>query len=133
MLVFIYCFNVIELKMKFNRYLAPPHLCAAMVEDIELNRAALDALCRRFCVRRLELFGSAAATGRFDPASSDFDFLVEFDPHCPMGLFHQFIDFQLALQDLFGRNVDLVEQSAIRNPYFRQAVDRAPRAVLYAA
>jgi hypothetical protein len=80
----------------------------------------------------LELFGSAAAE-RFDRDSSDFDFLVDFDPHCSMGPFHQYIDFQMALEELFGRSVDLVEQSAIRNPYFRQAVNRAPRTLLYAA
>jgi predicted nucleotidyltransferase len=103
-----------------------------MVTHIELHRAALDAHCRRFCVRRLELFGSAAA-GRFEPATSDFDFLVEFEAHCPLGPFHQFVDFQIALEELFGRSVDLVEESAIRNPYFRQAVGCAPRTLLYAA
>jgi predicted nucleotidyltransferase len=103
-----------------------------MVKAIELHRAALVALCRRYCVRRLELFGSAAA-GRFDPDSSDFDFLVEFESHCPMGPFRQFVDFQMALEELLGRSVDLVEESAIRNPYFRQAVGCAPRTLLYAA
>jgi len=36
------------------------------------------------------------------------------------------------LQDLFGRDVDLVEARTIRNPYFQQAVDRE-RVELYAA
>ena len=103
-----------------------------MIELVLLHRRALDDLCLRFDVRRLELFGSAAS-GRFDPASSDLDFLVEFQPESSMGPFHQYIDFQLALEQLFGRSVDLVEHSAIRNPYFRQAVERAPRTLLYAA
>ena len=42
-------------------------------EIVETNLPALQALCRRFGVRRLDLFGSAA-TGRFDPALSDLDF-----------------------------------------------------------
>jgi predicted nucleotidyltransferase len=103
-----------------------------MLAQICLHQPALEELCRRFCVRRLELFGSAA-TDRFDFAASDLDFLVEFEQESPMGPFHQYIDFQIALEELFGRPVDLVEPSAIRNPYFRQAVDRGQRTVLYAA
>lgn len=44
---------------------------------------ALAALCRRFRVRRLDLFGSAAAAGGFDPARSDLDLLVAFEPMAP--------------------------------------------------
>ena len=99
---------------------------------IRTHQRPLDELCRQFCVRRLELFGSAA-TERFDPLASDLDFLVEFEPQSPMGPFHQYFDFQAALEELFGRPVDLVEPSAIRNPYFRQAVDRGQRVLLYAA
>jgi predicted nucleotidyltransferase len=80
----------------------------------------------------LELFGSATHE-RFDSASSDMDFLVEFDRDSPMGPFRQYFDFKAALEDVFGRPVDLVERSAIRNPYFLQAVDRGRRVLLYAA
>src|SRR5437868_2455456 len=97
----------------------PNDVIKTMLDEIHQHRLTLEALCRRFGVRRLELFGSAAS-GRFDSASSDIDFLVEFLPESAMGPFHQFIDFQLELQKLFGRQVDLVERSAIRNPYFRQ-------------
>jgi predicted nucleotidyltransferase len=103
-----------------------------VIEQIREHQAAIAELCRTFCVRRLELFGSAA-NDRFDADSSDFDFLVEFLPKSPMGPFHQFIDFKIALERLFGRPVDLVEPSAIRNRYFRQAVDRDRRMLLYAA
>ena len=48
-----------------------------MIADIALHREELRDLCRRFHVRRLEVFGSAAR-GDFDPARSDIDFLVEF-------------------------------------------------------
>jgi predicted nucleotidyltransferase len=103
-----------------------------MLDQIQSEQPALERLCQEFCIRRLELFGSAAS-GRFDPVTSDFDFLVEFNSESPMGPFRQFIDFKIALEQLFGRPVDLVEASAIRNPYFREAVDRGPRKLLYAA
>ncbi|MGN6033725.1 MAG: nucleotidyltransferase family protein, partial [Thermomicrobiales bacterium] len=47
-----------------------------MIALIQDNVQEIRALCERFDVRRLELFGSAA-TGRFDPAHSDIDFLVD--------------------------------------------------------
>ena len=51
---------------------------AMMIDEIALRRDELRAVCRRFHVRRLDLFGSAAR-GDFDPERSDVDFLVEFD------------------------------------------------------
>ena len=48
-----------------------------MIDLVEEKRDALGALCRRFHVKRLEIFGSAV-TGRFDPSRSDLDFLVDF-------------------------------------------------------
>jgi len=50
-----------------------------MIPEIERCRTDLEALCKRFRVRRLEAFGSAV-TGRFRTATSDIDFLVEFQP-----------------------------------------------------
>ncbi len=50
-----------------------------MIAEISSHREELEEVCRRFHVRRLDLFGSAASDD-FDPAGSDLDFLVEFDP-----------------------------------------------------
>lgn len=50
-----------------------------MRPEIEQHRAAIAELCRRYRVRRLEVFGSAARGDDFDPARSDFDFLAEFE------------------------------------------------------
>jgi predicted nucleotidyltransferase len=103
-----------------------------MISLIESKLALLQELCRRFGVRRLELFGSAATDG-FDPLQSDLDFLVEFLPEQQLGpwLRHYF-EFQSELVRLFGRSVDLVLSGAVRNPYFRRELDRT-RTVLYAA
>lgn len=90
-----------------------------------LPAAALERipdLCRQYHVRRLDLFGSAA-DGRFDPARSDIDLLVTFEPNQAAGGFHMYFDFRDALIALFQREVDLVEESAIVNPYFRREVE----------
>jgi uncharacterized protein len=89
------------------------------------------ALCRAHRVKRLELFGSAA-TDRFDPLSSDLDFLVEFEDLGERGWFDAYFGLKESLERLFKRSVDLVMPRAIRNPYFLESI--APsRTLLYAA
>ncbi len=95
------------------------------------NRVQLEGLCRRYGVRRLELFGSAV-TGQDQPGQSDFDFLVEFESFPDGAYADAYFGFLEALEALFGRGVDLVVASAIRNPYFRQSVERT-KTLLYAA
>ncbi len=103
-----------------------------MVALIEHNQLALEALCRTHRVRRLELFGSAAQ-GKFDPLQSDLDFLVVFEPLSPAAHADSYFGLLAALQDLFQREVDLVEAEAITNPYFKRALVSSVRQVLYAA
>ena len=91
----------------------------------------LAEVCRRFHVKRLELFGSAVAGG-FRAEGSDLDFLVEFLPLGPGEHAEAYFGLLEALEDLFGRSVDLVMADAIRNRYFRESVD-STRRPLYAA
>jgi hypothetical protein len=102
-----------------------------MISEIEQHRREIDALCREYGVERLALFGSAA-TGGFRANSSDLDFLVEFRSPLTPGYANRYFGLLEGLQNLFKRPVDLVVESAIRNPYFREAVDRN-QALLYAA
>jgi predicted nucleotidyltransferase len=102
-----------------------------MIAQIEQRRAELEALCRRFQVRRLEIFGSAAA-GELRGEESDLDFLVEFEPQAGPGYADRYFGLLESLEALFGRPVDLVIASAIKNPYFRESVERT-KVVLYAA
>jgi uncharacterized protein len=81
-----------------------------MIADIATHREELAELCRRFHVRRLDVFGSAAR-GDFDPARSDLDFLVEFA--APEDELAGFLDFKEALEALLARRVDLVDRKAI--------------------
>ena len=82
-----------------------------MIADLTSHREELRELCRRFHVRRLDVFGSAARGGDFDTARSDVDFLVEFAAQGD-DLAH-LLDFKQALEALLGRRVDLVDRKAI--------------------
>jgi uncharacterized protein len=95
------------------------------------HREALTELCRRFHVRSLFVFGSAARDD-FDPDRSDVDLLVEFEP-LPNGAYADaYFGLQEGLEALLGHETDLVTTSALRNPYVRADIERT-RMLLYAA
>lgn len=102
-----------------------------MEKQVEQKREQVAELCRQYHVQRLEIFGSALRDD-FDAQHSDLDFLVEFEP-LPTGSYAKtYFGLIEALEKLFCRPVDLVVASAIRNPYFRESVDRS-KTLLYAA
>ena len=90
---------------------------------IAQHRPGIAAICQRYGIRRLEVFGSAARADDFDPDHSDADFLVEFAPGVEPGL-HTIFDAKADLEALLGRGVDLVEPGAVRNPYVLDSINR---------
>ena len=98
---------------------------------IESKRSELAKICRRFHVRRLDLFGSASG-GDFDPYRSDVDLLVEFGVGGDMMAFRQYFGLREALATLFDRPVDLIVAPAVKNPYIWRSI-QATRENLYAA
>jgi predicted nucleotidyltransferase len=93
-----------------------------MIALVEQKKNDLAGLCRLFNVERLDLFGSAA-TGSFQPASSDLDFIVRFSAPLAGSYLDRYLDFAEALEQLFQRPVDLLTERAIRNPIFRRSVE----------
>jgi predicted nucleotidyltransferase len=102
-----------------------------MVDLIEQHRPQLSELCRKYDVHRLDLFGSALRTD-FNSDHSDLDFVVEFHNFTIHNAADRFLGLMIDLEDLFHRKIDLVSYRAIRNPYFKQSVDKT-RVNLYAA
>jgi predicted nucleotidyltransferase len=104
-----------------------------MSRPILLGENAIDAellagLCRRYSVRELSIFGSAAR-GEMNP-ESDIDVMVEFAPGSRIGV----IQFDLLAEELAsiaGRRVDLVTKQGLK-PWLRDGVLRDAR-LLYAA
>jgi len=89
--------------------------------ELDYDREALTAICRRYQIRCLELFGSHAR-GEAGP-TSDIDVLVTFADGVELGL--SYFAVPQALEDLFGRPVDMLERPVVerdRNPYFRRSV-----------
>jgi len=96
--------------------------------DIQVEEAGLAGLCRRYRVRELSLFGSAAR-GEMRP-DSDIDLLVEFLPNADVGLVEH-AGLMLDLARLLGRKVDLVSKNGLK-PRIRSSVLRDAQLV-YAA
>lgn len=89
----------------------------------------LEALCRRWKIRELSLFGSQARNeARPD---SDVDLLVEYEPDADWSLL-DVARLRDELTVLFGRPVDLIGERNVTNPY-RLASMRRDRRLLYAA
>ncbi|HEY1685213.1 MAG TPA: nucleotidyltransferase domain-containing protein [Tepidisphaeraceae bacterium] len=102
-----------------------------MIDLIKQHREEIIALCKRYRLKSLELFGSAAS-GEFDPATSDVDFFYSFDPNDLEGLEDRYFEFHESLEKLFGRKVDLVSSRYAKNPYFLKVANQH-RLSLYAA
>jgi hypothetical protein len=98
------------------------------IGPIELDERRLAELCRRYGVRELSLFGSAAR-GEARP-NIDIDLLVEFLPEAEPGLLDH-AGLMLDLAALLGRKVDLVSKNALK-PLIRDSVIQDSRR-LYAA
>lgn len=98
---------------------------------IASNLSEISALCRRFGVARLDLFGSATGT-RFDPETSDFDLLVDFLPEAKIKAFDNYFGLREDLEQLLGRKVDLITASSVRNPYLQREIAQS-RLTLYGA
>ena len=94
---------------------------------IEKNIDTLIGLCKRHKVKELYIFGSIL-TSRFND-NSDVDFLVQFDNVDILEYADNYFDFKEKLEKLLDRDIDLLENQAIRNPIFRKVLDRDKKLV----
>jgi len=81
----------------------------------------INDLCRKYNVRKLFAFGSAL-TDRFNE-QSDVDLIVDFDKKAIEDYFLNYFDFKYSLEDVFGREVDLLEDQPIRNSYLKKNIE----------
>jgi predicted nucleotidyltransferase len=94
---------------------------------VDKNIDTIISLCKLHKVKELYIFGSVL-TPKFSN-SSDVDFLVQFDNIDILEYADNYFDFKEKLEKLLGRDIDLLENQAIRNPIFRRILDREKRLV----
>jgi len=96
---------------------------------IDIQPEKIRVFCRKWKIVEFSLFGSVLRDD-FRP-NSDVDVLINFEESAEWDLF-DIVEMKEELKSLFGREVDLVEQGAIRNPFRRQSI-LSSKEILYAA
>ena len=94
---------------------------------IDSYKNDLAQLCIKNKVKSLYVFGSVL-TSRFDN-DSDIDLIVDIDSTNPLEYADYYFKLKFALQDLFNRSVDLLENKAIKNNYLRQEIDNSKQLI----
>ena len=94
---------------------------------IDRNIEKIKALCSKHKVSRLFVFGSVL-TDRYNQAS-DIDFVVDFSD---VDIYHyadNYFDLKTSLENLLNRQIDLLEEKAINNPYLRKSIDSSKKLI----
>ncbi len=94
---------------------------------VEKNIETIKALCHKHKVAKLFVFGSVL-TDRFQN-NSDIDFIVDFENLDLYDYADNYFDLKFSLEHLFNREVDLLEDKAIKNPYLRQSIDSSKQII----
>ena len=88
--------------------------------ELEQYDTDISRLCATHRVKSLYALGSVL-TDKFN-VNSDIDFIVDFEPVDLSHYADNYYDFKFSLQDILHRNIDLLEEKAIKNPFFLQAL-----------
>jgi predicted nucleotidyltransferase len=86
------------------------------------------AICKRYGIQRLFVFGSALRED-FNPGESDIDLLAEFGPLDITRRFHVFLDAREAFKTIFKADVDLVMEGAVKNQIIANEINRTKKLV----
>lgn len=93
-----------------------------MSSILDKNMNHINSLCSKHNVNKLFAFGSVL-TENFNE-NSDIDLIVEFDPIELAEYADNYYDFKFSLETILQKPIDLLEEKAIKNPYFRQVVNQ---------
>ena len=94
---------------------------------VEKNIDKIRFLCNQHRVARLFVFGSILSDNF--KKSSDIDFLVDFADVDLNDYADNYFAFKNALESLLKRQIDLLEDKAIKNPYLRQSIDSSKQLI----
>lgn len=87
--------------------------------QLYIPKNKITAFCRKWKIKELAIFGSALGND-FRP-ESDVDVLVVFQDNAKWNLFDH-MKAEEELKEIFGREVDLVEKKALKNPFRRHHI-----------
>jgi len=94
---------------------------------VEKNIDRLKKLCKKYKVSKLYVFGSVISN-RFNE-ESDIDFIVVFDEIELENYADNYFNLKFSLEDLFKRKIDLLEEKAIKNPFFKKTINNSKKII----
>jgi uncharacterized protein len=97
------------------------------MNNLEKYNSAIVELCNKHSVKSLYAFGSIL-TDKFN-AKSDVDLIVDFSEIKVEDYADNYFDLKFSLQDIFQRPIDLLEEKALKNPYFLQSINQQKKLV----
>jgi predicted nucleotidyltransferase len=92
------------------------------INTLSAYKNEINALCANHNVKSLYAFGSVL-TPNFN-TNSDIDLIVDFKEIDVKDYADNYFDFKFSLQDILNRPVDLLEEQAIKNPYFKEELNK---------
>ena len=95
--------------------------------EIDKNIEKIKILCNKHKVSKLFVFGSVLSD-KFKK-SSDIDFVVDFSEVDIYNYADNYFNLKDSLENLLNRQVDLLEEKAIKNPYLRKTIDSSKRLI----
>lgn len=92
------------------------------MKEISKHIDQIKRLCSLYKVKSLFAFGSVT-TNKFRP-DSDIDLVVDIEEKDPLSYSDSYFNFKFQLEQLLQRQIDLLEQKSIRNPYLKEQIDK---------
>ena len=97
------------------------------MSDIDNNIEKIKAICDQHKVSKLFVFGSVLTNSY--KKYSDIDFVVDFKDIDIYNYADNYFDFKKSLEELLNREVDLLEEKAIKNPYLKKNIESSKKLV----
>lgn len=97
------------------------------MNPIETHTKDIKTLCKTHKVKSLYAFGSVL-TKEFN-SESDIDLIVEFQPLDVLDYADNYYDLKFSLENILKRPIDLLEDKAIKNPYFRKTINQSKQLI----
>jgi predicted nucleotidyltransferase len=97
------------------------------MDKINKNLGELKRLCKRYKVKSLFVFGPE--TSGNSNSNSDLDFIVDINSKNPLEYAENYFNLKENLKELFKRDIDLLEERAIRNPYLAEEINKTKKVV----
>ena len=97
------------------------------MNEVERHIQSIKNLCINHRVDKLYIFGSIL--GNNFNEKSDIDFVVKFKNIELLKYSDNYFDFKFSLEDLLHRPIDLLEEPAIKNPYFIASLNESKKLI----